>query len=120
MSEPNHARRFGTIWIVSSLVATPLAVVLLGPILPPGKGSEQASGQVTDNTVLLAMATPVLLLVVIYLIYSSIYFRQPHGAVLEGPAIRGDARLQTTWIVITTLLVLSLATYGTVRLLSDD
>jgi cytochrome c oxidase subunit 2 len=120
MSEPNHARRFGAIWIVASLIATPLAVVLLGPILPPGKSSEQAAGQVTDNTVLLAMATPVLLLVVIYLLYAVIYFRQPAGGVLEGPAIRGDTRLQTAWIVITSVLVLSLAVYGTERLLADN
>jgi cytochrome c oxidase subunit 2 len=120
MSEPNHGRRFGAIWLLATVITTPLVVVLLAPILPPGNASDQASGQATDNTVLLGMATPVLLLIVIYLIYSSIYFRQPRGAVLEGPAIRGDARLQTTWIVITTLLVLSLATYGTVRLLSDD
>ncbi len=120
MSEPNHARRFGTIWLLCTLVATPLAIVLLGPILPPGKGSEQANGQVTDNTVLLGMATPVLLLVVIYLLYAVIYFRQPKGAVLEGPAIRGDARIQTTWIIVTSALVLSLAVYGSVRLLSDN
>jgi cytochrome c oxidase subunit II len=120
MSETNHARRFGLIWVVATIIATPLAVVLLGPILPPGKGSEQASGQVTDNTVLLAMATPVLLLVVIYLIYAVIYFRQPQGSVLEGPAIRGDARVQTTWIIVTSVLVLSLAVYGTTRLLADN
>jgi cytochrome c oxidase subunit 2 len=120
MSETNHARRFGLIWVVATIIATPLAVVLLGPILPPGKGSEQASGQVTDNTVLLAMATPVLLLVVIYLIYTVVYFRQPKGAVLEGPAIRGNARVQTTWIIVTSVLVLSLAVYGTTRLLADN
>jgi cytochrome c oxidase subunit 2 len=120
MSEPNHARRFGTIWVLASLIATPLVIVLVGPILPPGNGSEQASAQVTDNTVLLAMATPVLLLVVLYLIYAIVYFRQPKGAVLEGPAIRGDARLQTTWIVVTSLMVLSLAVYGTTRLLADN
>jgi len=120
MSEPNHARRFGAIWVVASLIATPLVIVLLGPILPPGKASEQASGQVTDNTVLLGMATPVLLLVVLYMIYAVIYFRQPKGAVLEGPAIRGNARLQTTWIVITSVMVLTLAVYGSVRLLADN
>jgi cytochrome c oxidase subunit 2 len=120
MSEPNHARRFGVIWVVASVIATPLAIVLLAPILPPGNGSEQASGQATDNTVLLAMATPVLLLVVIYLIYAIVYFRQPRGAVLEGPAIRGNARIQTTWIVVTSALVLSLAVYGTWRLLEDN
>src|ERR1700686_1102069 len=119
MNEPNHARRFGTIWLVATLIATPLAIALLGPILPPGNGSEQASGQVTDNTVLLAMATPVLLLVVIYLIYAVVNFRQPKGGVLEGPAVRGDARVQTTWIVVTSLLVLSLAVYGSFRVSAD-
>lgn len=117
--EPNHARRFGAIWVVASLIATPLVVLLVGPIMPPGNGSEQASGHVTDNTVLIGMATPVLLLVLIYLIYSTIYFRQPKGGALEGPAIRGNARIQTTWIVVTTLLVLALAAYGTVRLFED-
>jgi cytochrome c oxidase subunit II len=120
MSEPNHARRFGAIWLGASIVATPLVILLLGPILPPGHGSEQASGHVTDNTVLLAMATPVLLMVVIYLIYAVIFFRQPKGGALEGPAIRGDAVVQTTWIIVTSLLVLSLAVYGTVRLLADN
>jgi cytochrome c oxidase subunit 2 len=120
MNEPNHARRFGAIWVVASIIATPLVIVLLGPILPPGNGSEQASGQSTDNTVLLAMATPVLLLVVLYLIYAVINFRQPKGAVLEGPAIRGNARVQTTWIVVTSAMVLSLAVYGTVRLLTGN
>ncbi len=115
-AEPNHARRFTTIWIVASLIATPLVIFLVGPIMPPGHGSEQASGKVTDNTVLLAMATPVLLLVVIYLVYSVIAFRQPKGGALEGPAVRGDSKIQTTWIVVTSVLVLSLAAYGTVRL----
>jgi len=119
MPEPNHARRFGAIWLGASILATPLVILLLGPILPPGNGSEQASGHVTDNTVLLAMATPVLLMVVIYLIYAIIFFRQPKGGVLEGPAIRGNARVQTTWLIVTSALVLSLAGYGTVRLLDD-
>jgi cytochrome c oxidase subunit II len=119
VSEPNHLRRFGAIWLIACVIATPLAVILIGPILPPGKGTEQAAGKVTDNTVLLAMAMPVLLLVLLYLIYAVIYFRQPKGAVLEGPATRGDTRVQTTWIVVTSALVLSLAVYGTVRLLAD-
>jgi hypothetical protein len=58
MGEPNHARRFAIIWIVASVIAVPLVILLLGPILPPGKGSEQASGQVTDNTVLRAPNRP--------------------------------------------------------------
>jgi cytochrome c oxidase subunit 2 len=119
MAEPNHARRFTILWLVASLIATPLVIVLLGPILPPGNGSAQASGHVTDNTVLLAMATPVLLLVVTYLIYAVTFFRQAKDGVLEGPAVRGNQRIQTVWIVVTSILVLSLAVYGTVRLEED-
>jgi cytochrome c oxidase subunit 2 len=118
--EPNHSRRFTTIWVVATLIALPLVIFVLGPELPPGNGSEQASGHVTDNTVLLAMATPVLLLVTIYLIYAVIAFRQPAGGALEGPAVRGNARIQTAWLVITSALVLSLAAYGTVRLEADN
>ncbi|MGO9488522.1 MAG: cytochrome c oxidase subunit II [Solirubrobacteraceae bacterium] len=114
--EPNHLRRYLTIWIVASVIATPLVAILLGPNLPPGNGSDAASGQTVDNTVLTSVATPVLLMVLIYLIYAITMFRQPKGAMLEGPAVRGHARLQTTWIVITSVLVLSLAVYGTVRL----
>ena len=116
----NHARRFVTLWIVSSLIATPLVVILLGPSLPPGKGSEQAAGQVTDNTVLIGMSTPVLLLVVLYLLYAIVYFRRTSDAALEGPAVRGDARVQTIWLVVTVALVLSLAVYGTARLYADN
>ncbi|MCW3034168.1 MAG: cytochrome c oxidase subunit [Solirubrobacterales bacterium] len=120
VGEPNHLRRFLTIWIVATLIALPLVIFVLGPELPPGHGSEQATGHVTDNTVLLAMGTPVLLLVTIYLLYAVFAFRQPRGGVLEGPAVRGHQGLQTAWIVITSTLVLSLAAYATVRLLGDE
>ncbi len=38
---------------------------------------------------------------------------------LEGPAVRGHARVQTTWIVVTSLMVLAVAVFGTVRLEAD-
>jgi cytochrome c oxidase subunit 2 len=119
MAEPNHWRRFATLWILASVIATPLVVLLLGPIMPPGSGTVEAQGHRTDHTVLLGAATPVLLLVVLYLIYAIVAFRQPKGATLEGPAIRGDARVQTTWLVVTSILVLVLAGYGTIRLEED-
>jgi cytochrome c oxidase subunit 2 len=119
MAEPNHWRRFATLWILASVIATPLVVLLIGPILPPGSGTVQAQGHRTDHTVLLGAATPVLLLVVLYLIYAIVAFRQPKGGALEGPAIRGDARVQTTWLVVTSVLVLILAGYGTIRLEED-
>ena len=119
MSEPNHARRLGAIWLVATLIATPLVIFVLGPVLPPGNGSEQASGHVTDNTVLMAVMTPVLLLLIVYFVYALVAFRQEPGGILEGPAIPGNARVQIAWIVVTSAIVLSLAAYGTARLLED-
>jgi cytochrome c oxidase subunit 2 len=118
--EPNHFRRFATIWLVATVVLLPIAIWVIGPILPPGNASDVSSAQVTDLTVMLAMATPVLTLVVVYLLYAAFAFRQPKGTALEGPAVRGNTRLQTLWIVITSAMVLSLAVYGTVRLLADS
>jgi cytochrome c oxidase subunit 2 len=117
--EPNHLRRFATIWLVATLVLLPIAIWVIGPDLPPGNASSASAAQVTDLTVMLAMATPVLTLVVVYLLYAVFAFRQPKGGTLEGPAVRGDNRLQLWWIVVTSVMVLSLAVYGTVRLLSD-
>jgi cytochrome c oxidase subunit 2 len=114
--EPNHTLRFTVIWVVATLIAMPLVIFVIGPLLGPGNGSEQASGQGSDYTVLAATATPVLTLVVLYLLYSVIFFRQPKGAALEGPALRGHARVQTTWIIVTSLIVLGVAVFGTVRL----
>ena len=72
---------------------TPLVVFLLAPGLPPGNGSVQAGGQVTDNTVLLAISTPVALAVLVFFIYALVAFRERQpDSVLEGPAVRGDAR----------------------------
>jgi len=107
-------------WVAASVVATPLVVLVLAPGLPPGNGSVEASGQVVDNTVLLGISTPAALVVLVYFIYAIIVFREREPeAVLDGPAIRGDARVQMWWLVITTTIVLFLAGYGTVRLLAD-
>src|SRR4029077_11087904 len=83
MSEVNHWRRVVLWWLGTSIVATLLVVLLLAPILPPGNGSVEASGQVVDNTVLLGISTPVAMAVLVYFIYALIAFRERDtGAVL--------------------------------------
>jgi len=120
MSDVNHWRRVVLWWLGTSIVATLLVVLFLAPILPPGNGSVEASGQVVDNTVLLGISTPIAMAVLVYFIYALIVFRERDTtAVLDGPAIRGDARIQTWWLVVTTGIVLFLAGYGTVRMLAD-
>jgi len=120
MSEINHFRRVVLWWLGTSIVATLLVVFLLAPIVPPGNGSVEASGQVVDNTVLFGISTPIAMAVLVYFIYALIVFRgRDETAVLDGPPIRGDATIQTWWLVVTTGIVLFLAGYGTIRMLGD-
>jgi cytochrome c oxidase subunit 2 len=119
MDEPNHIRRIAVLTIVASLVATPLVIFVLGPHLPPGKGSDQAAGQVTDNIVLTAVMTPIICLIVVYFGYALVAFRRRGPAIEEGAAIRGNARAQTLWIAATSAVVLFLAGYGTWALLQN-
>ncbi len=69
MSGPNHIRRIAILTIVATLIALPLVIWVLGPALPPGNGSEQAAGQVTDNTVLTALVTPFVCFIVVFFAY---------------------------------------------------
>ena len=119
MREPNHIRRVAVLTIVASLIATPLVIWVLGPHLPPGHATEQAAGQVTDNTVLTAVLTPLVCLILVFFGYALIVFRRRGSAIEEGAAIRGNARAQTLWIVSTSAIVLFLAGYGTWALLQS-
>ena len=116
----NHGRRVVVAWIVLSVVATPLVAVFLGPILPPGNGSLQASGQVLDNTVLTATITPVFCLLLVFFVYALTQFHAaPAAAIEDGPPLRNHNGIQVTWIVVTSLVVLSLAGFGTFELLQN-
>jgi cytochrome c oxidase subunit II len=119
-SDVNHWRRVVLWWLAASVILTPIVVLVLGPGLPPGNGSVQASGQVVDNTVLLAVSTPAALAVIVYFVYALIAFREREpAAVLDGPPIRGNSQIQMWWLIVTTGIVIFLAAYGTIRLLAD-
>jgi cytochrome c oxidase subunit 2 len=119
MQEPSHFRRILIAWIALSVVATPLMVLFVVPGLPPGNDSDQASGQVVDNTVLFGILTPIVAFLLVYFAYSLIVFRHRAAEPDEGVAIRGNSRAQITWILATSAVVLFAAVYGTVRLFGD-
>jgi cytochrome c oxidase subunit II len=120
MDDTHHFRNVALLWLLATVIMTPIVVFVIGPGLPPGNGSVEASGQVTDNTVLLAVATPVALAVLVYMAYALVAFRErTPEVVVDGPGIRGNSSVQFWWLIITTVLVLFLAGYGTVRLLAD-
>ena len=103
---PRHWRNVVVLWLIASVIMVPVVIFLIGPGLPPGNGSVEASGQTADNIVLLALATPVALGVLVYLGYVLWAFREREpDAVLDGPAIRGDSSVQFWWLIVTTTLV---------------
>ncbi|HJX32920.1 MAG TPA: cytochrome c oxidase subunit II [Solirubrobacterales bacterium] len=116
MKEPNHLRRIAIAWLVLSAIATPIVVAVIAPTLPPGNGTSASSGQVFDNTVLLGVVTPIAALMVVYFAYSLVVFRRREEGPQEGVAIHGDSRVHVPWLVLTTIVVLFLAAFGTVEL----
>jgi cytochrome c oxidase subunit 2 len=119
VGEPNHFRRVAVLWLIASAIATPLVVVLLGPNMPPGNLSVEASDQVVTNMVMLGMVTPVVMLILVYFTYAIVVFRARDGEPAEGPAVRGHVGAQIAWIVTTSAMVLFLAGFGTYELLDN-
>jgi cytochrome c oxidase subunit 2 len=120
VTETRHWRNVVLLWLVANVIMLPIVIWLIGPGLPPGNGTVEAAGQVTDNTVLLSIATPVALAVLVYMGYVLWAFRERDlDVVVDGPAIRGNSSVQFWWLVVTTTLVLFLAGYGSIRLLAD-
>ena len=120
MDQTRHWRNVVLLWVGANVIMLPIVIWVFGPGLPPGNGTVEASGQVTDNTVLLATATPVALAVLVFMGYAIWAFRErTPEVVLDGPPIRGNSSVQFWWLIVTTTMVLFLAGYGTVRLLAD-
>ena len=119
MPGPPHFRRILILWAALSIIATPIVVLVWAPGLPPGKDATAGASQVVDNTVLLGLVTPIVALIIVYFAYTLIVFRRREGETDEGVAIRGNTAIQTTWLAATSVIVLFLASYGTVRLFDE-
>jgi len=106
----------GAIWLVLTAISVPLIVFVLGPHLPPGRMTAEASDQTSANIVLTALLFPLLLLVVVVFSYSLVAFRQTGAAVEDGPPLRGHGPTQATWLVFTGVTVIALAVWGSYTL----
>jgi heme/copper-type cytochrome/quinol oxidase subunit 2 len=115
----DHGKRLVVAWVVLSVIATPLVAIFLGPAIPPGDASAQATQQVFDNTWLVSISTPVCIFVLLFLGYVFVSFRSRTAALVDGPPVRGDGRIQVIWMIVTTTTVLFLAGFGTYELLQS-
>ena len=115
-TEPRHALRLFLIWIVLSLAADLVIWFLWYPHLPPGRMSDAAKHQQFDIAVLAVSAAPVVIFVLLYFVYSIVVWRARPGDDTDGEPIYGNTKVQLTWIIGTTAIVLWLFVFGTVEL----
>jgi len=117
---PREARLILSLWLVLSAIAVPLVVYVLGPHLPPGRMSSEASTQTDANILLTALITPIVLLLAVQFGYSLIVFRVRPDDLEDGPPIHGHAQTQVVWLVLTSAIVIALAVWGSYTLIAGS
>ena len=109
-------RRFLLIWIVSSAIVTPLVAIFLAGHFWPGKQADAGAGQVTDFTVGFAIGTPILLLILTFLAYALIRFRQKGEGIEDGPRVHGHGGVALTWILASVAIAVGAGSFDVVRI----
>jgi len=116
MNEPNHMRRIAIAWFVLSAILTPIVVAVIAPTLPPGDATDAAANQLFDDTVLLGIVTPIAVAIAVFFAYTMFVFRRRGDLAEEGVATRDNPGVHIPWLVVTIVIVLFLATFGTAEL----
>jgi len=112
-------RRIVTIWVILSVILDILFWFLVGPHVPPGRMTTTAKDNQLDFNVLFVIALPVLVGVWEWLAYAGFRWnakRKDAPESVGGPSAAGNKRAEMSWIVITSVVVLFLAVYGTIEL----
>ena len=113
-TEPRHGLRLFLIWIVLALAADLLIWFVWYPHLPPGRMSDAAKHQQFDIAVMAVSAAPVIIFVLLYFVYSIVVWRARPGDDSDGEPIYGNTKVQLSWIIGTTVIVMWLFVFGTV------
>jgi cytochrome c oxidase subunit 2 len=116
-AEPNHGLRIFLIWLPLAVIADLLIWFLLYPHMPPGRMSSSASHQAFDIAIMAVLGAPVLLFIWVYAAYALVNWRHRAGDEGDGPPIHGNAKIQATWIGVSSVIVLGLFVFGTVELI---
>ena len=118
--EPRHGVRIAILWAVFTVIAVPLVIFVIGPHIPPFDRSVQSEDQHNVNVVLSTLAVPIVGLIWVYFGYSIAVFRNRGSEIVDGPPLTSEPRIQITWLAVTSVLVLGLATYGTIGLFGSS
>ncbi len=116
-AEPRHGLRIFLIWFVLSLAADLVIWFVWYPHLPPGDMSDAARHQQFDIAVMAVSGAPVVIFVILYFVYAIVVWRARPGDDSDGAPIYGNTKVQVTWIIGTTAIVLWLFVFGTVELI---
>ncbi|HLZ20836.1 MAG TPA: cytochrome c oxidase subunit II [Ktedonobacterales bacterium] len=115
-SEQGHIRRAAIIWVAATVVGLLVFFVLAPQFESWGVVPPTASERVGEiNQVLwlfTALSIPVFTLVIVFAGYSIFAFRERNRPTSDGPVMRGNQRLQVTWIGVSIVLVAFLFGYG--------
>ena len=86
--------------------------------LTPSAASTQAEAIDRDLLILFTLATPVLVFVLVFVVYSAIVFRRRPGdrEDEDGPPIEGHRGIEVAWVLVPLAIVLATASYSTVVL----
>jgi cytochrome c oxidase subunit 2 len=109
-------RRFLLVWLFSSVVSTVFVALFFARSFWPGKQADASAGQVTDFTVGFAIGTPIVCLILTFLVYVLIRFRQKGEGVQDGPRTFGHRGLALTWILATVAIAVGAVTFDVVRI----
>jgi cytochrome c oxidase subunit 2 len=115
--ERRHGWVIFGIWLPLSIAADLLIWFAWYPHMPPGRMSNQASGQQFDIAVMAVLSAPVLIFIWTYFGYALITWRRRDGDETDGPPLHGNTKVQATWIGVTSVIVLGLFVFGTVQLI---
>ena len=119
--EINHFRRIVYIWIALSVVCDLLFWFLVGPHVPPGRMTSSAQGDQLDFNILFVIGLPVLIGVSEWLVYAAFNWNAKKKDTPEsvgGPRAWGNKRVEVSWIIVTSVVVVCLAGFGIIELVA--
>jgi cytochrome c oxidase subunit II len=115
--EPRHGLRLLLIWLPLSVAAILVIWFVWYPHMPPGRMSDAAAGQQFSIAVLAVTAAPVIIGVLLYFIYALVVWRARPGDDSDGPPIYGNTKIQASWIIVTSVIVMWAFAFGTYELI---